>query len=110
MSNVRLHCPWCGDPLVETADGLTCLAGNMELSENMRQALTTAFGPGGATDNTPWQRYMPGGAWFCPACGTPMETADYSVNCHRCGRTLNRYIYQLVERHPHADVAPGQGG
>ena len=98
---MKLFCPKCGKPLVETPDGLTCIEGDMVLTPQMERDLSTTFGSTeGVTDPTPL-RFKVGGTWFCPACSQPMIEENGCVSCAQCGKSLNRYVYQLVERHPH---------
>jgi hypothetical protein len=52
-------------------------------------------------------RFDVGGRWFCPACAVEMTTGHRSVTCPTCHRSLNEFIYPLVEFNPHpANSAP----
>ncbi len=74
----------------------------MMLSPQMEKDLSAAFGSvEGVTDQTPLS-YKVGGTWFCPACSVLMIEEGGNVRCAQCGRSLNRFVYRLVERHPHA--------
>jgi uncharacterized Zn finger protein (UPF0148 family) len=98
---MTLYCPMCGETLQDSDGHLTCVSGGMVLTEHMETLLGEAFGsPSGRTDSTPLN-YRVGGTWFCPACGVSLAENDGILGCPRCGRSLNRFIYHLVERHPH---------
>ena len=97
-----MFCPKCGDGLVEIEGWLTCVRGNMalrhELAAKLEECLIT---------RTRWPSDKPwpvgiGGRWFCPGCGTPAPEREKGVvRCQECGRSLNEFIYALVEIHPH---------
>jgi rubrerythrin len=48
--------------------------------------------------------FIVGGTWFCPACGIKMFEKNGDVRCSQCNLSLNEFIHQLVELHPHASV------
>jgi hypothetical protein len=37
-----------------------------------------------------------------------MVEANGILGCPRCGRSLNRYVYELIERYNHPRLAPDQ--
>lgn len=78
------------------------------LTGKMQSLLLEAFAtPAGQTDNTPL-KYKVGGTWHCPACAVQLTEVDGVLGCVRCGRSLNRFMYQLVERHSHQRRAPDE--
>lgn len=98
----------CGEPLQVVEGRFTCVKGEMVLTEHMEGLLREAFGSAsGQTDNAPL-KYRVGGSWFCPACGVALAEVGGVLGCPQCGRSLNRFVYHLVERHPHQDGARAQ--
>jgi hypothetical protein len=98
---MSLFCPRCGEPLQEFEGGLACIAGDMVLTKHMEKLLRAAYGDAsGRTDNTPMKCRV-GGIWFCPACGLSLAEDGGILGCQRCGRSLNAFIYHLIERHFH---------
>ena len=106
-----MFCPKCGGELVETRDGLTCVRGNMPLSQGMARRLTESFvtkthEPAERSHEFEW-----GSNWYCPGCGVQApEEIKGIVRCPNCKRWLNEFLYELAELHPHAKVtssAPG---
>ena len=42
------------------------------------------------------------GDWFCPACGVAMNPdPGFEIRCPNCDRTLNEFVYELIEFHLH---------
>ena len=83
---------------------LTCVAGNMGLSQSLEQSLTERFGPSSEVLADPAPRSVRiGGVWFCAFDGALMTEADGVVRCPRCTRTLTGHqIRHLIELHPHS--------
>jgi hypothetical protein len=99
----RIYCPKCGALLKRLRGELTCVPGNMGLSQSLEQSLTERFGQDSAVLEPPVPRSVPiGGRWFCPFDGRQMTEVDGVVACPRCTRTLTgRQINHLIELHPH---------
>ena len=98
---MTLFCPKCGDPLQEVDGRLTYITGDMVLTAHMEEMLRCAYETAsGKTDNTPL-KFRVGGTWFCPACGESLAEEGGIVGCNKCGRSLNKFVYHLVERHAH---------
>jgi rubredoxin len=98
-----MYCPVCGDELAVVTGTLTCVRGDMPLSDDLSAGLTEAF----ALKVRPTQRrlsFIPGGNWYCPVCGVGMIATDGSVTCPSCGGLLNDFVYPLIEFHPHRNV------
>jgi hypothetical protein len=99
-----VFCPKCGEEMTLVPTGLgdvfKCVAGDMELSKALHDALSEVFvarSRRGKTTPFKWS----GGRWFCPACGKPMRRDTEHVQCETCGEYLDEFIYRLVEIHPH---------
>lgn len=115
----ELYCPKCGGILDWTADGtLRCHNGPMAFAKELSERLKACYidetrRPDGRPAN-----YKVGeddlcdpepstSRWFCPACGCQVQSTARQLICPRCQRSLNEFLYSLVERHPHPD---GKGG
>lgn len=92
-----VHCPHCGERMIESANGLTCQPSGMVMSHRLRDGLTDVF----VTRVRPGLRNLDdvrlGGSFYCPGCGTAMQDAT----CSSCGGVLDEFIWQIVELHPH---------
>lgn len=91
-----------------TSDGFRCERGEMSLSKALQQALLDCYSK---ETRRPEERrfgFRVGGQWFCPGCGVATTEEDGFVRCPRCTRSLNEFIPQLVELHPHR--RPGEEG
>lgn len=101
-----MFCPMCGEILQDSEGHLACVSGDMVFTRHMERLLREAFGnASGRTDNAPL-KYRVGGTWFCPACGVSLAENDGILGCSSCGRSINRFICHLVERHPHKSGEP----
>ena len=97
-----MFCPKCGDELIERRGELTCVRGGMTMSQYLSKRLHECYVLElRAPREIPWTRAI-GGDWFCPACGVHMpEEPPGVVRCPQCGRSLNEFIYELIERCAH---------
>jgi NADH pyrophosphatase NudC (nudix superfamily) len=96
-----MFCPKCGDPLARRRDELTCVRGNMALSRSMETRLEATFVN---RTSAPEEKRFPfrvGGTWFCPGEGEQMTETEGVISCPSCRRSLNPFVHQLVELHPH---------
>ena len=99
-----MYCPKCGEVMQEKGGTFECVLGDMQLSAEMARHLYASFvsrteEPEDFTfkDGSRW-----GEGWFCPGCGVAMrEEVPGAVRCPQCRRNLGKYIYRLVELHPH---------
>ncbi|HEX8178645.1 MAG TPA: hypothetical protein VF525_03795 [Pyrinomonadaceae bacterium] len=97
-----MFCPKCGDELTETRGELTCVRGEMSMSQYLSVQFKDCY-----ERQVRAPREMPlssgiGGDWFCPGCGIPApEEPKGVVRCQQCGRSLNEFLYQLIERCAH---------
>ena len=97
-----MYCPKCGDVLEEKVGSFRCVRGDMPLSGHLAKRLYACFvGKSEQPEDKQFgSRY--GGQWFCPGCGVPMEEeTPGAVRCPQCSRNLGKFLYQLVELHPH---------
>jgi hypothetical protein len=93
-----MYCPYCGDVMRQVESMLTCVQGDMPLSQTLQQLLTERF---------PIQRERSVHAevgrrarrWFCPGCGILLGAR---MVCNECGQSLQDQLFTLVELHPHA--------
>jgi rubrerythrin len=86
-------------------DTLKCIQGEMELTVDTATGLRESFEDNTTSlgDATPRKPVSVWSGWFCPGCGVPMEETSKprSVKCPKCGRTLGKFVWGLVEHHPH---------
>jgi rubrerythrin len=100
-----MFCPKCGDLLKEQRGLFLCERGQMELSQHIAERLYSGFVS--KTENPDEFQftkagYRFGSQWFCPGCGVLMrEKVPGAVRCPQCGRNIGKYLYQLIELHPH---------
>ena len=101
FASMVIYCPKCGSQMDTSGREFTCHRGQMGLSQRMRDELIAGFiTPGVQTPPRAWSIGI-GGAWFCPRDATRMVESDGVLACPQCGRSLNQYVYQLIELHPH---------
>ena len=100
-----MFCPKCSDELVKVGSEVTCVRGQMGLSQHLERRFTECFILGADRPRESRFSFIVGGKWFCPGCGVPAVEADGVVRCPLCELSLNEFIHALVERHPHVRVA-----
>ncbi len=99
-----IHCPRCGAVMEEIEGVLTCVPGEMQLSEVMRGLLVTIVAEGLENPPAPYPGWR-GVDWHCPADGAHMADVDGRISCLQCGRSMQRGTpYMLVTLHPHRPV------
>jgi len=96
-----MFCPYCGSSLRTVDSGEMMCEADAVFSRHIRDLLTEVYGH----DSTPEPEAAPttrwGGAYFCPGCGVATEDEDGYIRCPRCQRSLNRFLYELIELNPH---------
>ena len=98
-----MHCPKCGEPMETGGPEYRCLPGDMSLASGVERDLVQGFlDPGIQAPPKPWNLGM-GGPWYCPRDGAAMSESDGILACPVCQRSLNEYLYRLVELHPHRE-------
>jgi hypothetical protein len=98
-----MYCPRCGRELVDTGRELTCLRGNMGLSQRMAARLTECFVLKTREPREVRASFEWGGTWHCPACGVRAQEEEPGVvRCPGCRRNLGEFLYELIEFHPHS--------
>jgi rubrerythrin len=73
----------------------------MTFSKNLEKGLIEVFLERTRTQVLKPFSFKVGGIWFCPSCGNQMLEAEGVVYCPSCKLSLNEFIVQLVELHPH---------
>lgn len=96
-----MFCPKCGDKLVKIGGELTCVKGQMGLSQHLERRLTECFILRADKPHESKFSFLVGGKWFCPGCGVPTIEGGGAVRCPQCELSLNEFIHRLVELHPH---------
>jgi hypothetical protein len=96
-----MFCPKCGDQLERRENELTCLRGEMALSPLMETGLDAAFVSRTVVPGDDPLPFQVGGNWFCPGDAERMIEVGGVIRCPTCERSLNHFVSQLVERHPH---------
>lgn len=92
-----MFCPKCAAELVRHDGELTCIAGEMGLSQNVERILTERYSKHTPSPRRgePTKEQRP---WFCPGCGVLLARDFVCPECHVSLRDLQR---QLIEFHPH---------
>src|SRR4051794_28574023 len=97
-----MYCPYCASTLIADEDGRTlrCVAGGMALARDLLVRLRATFGglPIGAPRVAPAAH---GHLWYCPRCG---DGLDKALTCTTCGRSLQPFLFELIEIHRHQPV------
>jgi hypothetical protein len=96
-----MFCPKCGEELADVAGDLTCVSGEMSLSPKMARDLRECFVERTRMPKETTFSFPVGGPWFCPGCGVRAREAAGRIVCPRCSRSLNEFVYHLIELHPH---------
>lgn len=96
-----MFCPKCGDTLEDVNGELTCVRGDMGLSQDMARRLSECYVTRTRLPAEPKNAARWGGTWYCPGCGIQAEEDDGAVRCPHCGLSMNEFLYPLVELHPH---------
>ena len=102
-----MYCPRCGEQMTDREGRLMCERGQMELSPRMAQMLKECFVTRECPSSKVPLTYEVGGTWFCPGCSIRMIESDGVVTCSQCGESLNEFIFDLVEFHPHLAAQRG---
>jgi hypothetical protein len=98
-----MFCPKCGRELVDTGRELTCLSGQMGLSQRMAARLIECFVLKAREPRDVRAGFKWGGTWFCPGCGVrAREEESGVVRCPVCRSNLGEFLYELIELHPHS--------
>ena len=105
-----MFCPKCGDELIEAEDGISCVRGEMILSPHLALRFKQCFIDRVDRPREARFSFPVGGRWFCPGCGVEMLEEDGHIRCPRCNCSLNEFIHQLVELHPHRRVNTAERG
>jgi hypothetical protein len=104
-----MYCPKCGDVLEQINGVWVCRRGDMPLSNRLSAAFEDQYVLKiRATEYRPAALRW-GGVWYCPGCGVRLEERDGLVACHECGRSLNEFLHELIELHPHQDMHEKNG-
>jgi|GEM_PF-6418990 len=80
--------------MIEVNGHLTCLRGEMGLSQVMRAVLEKRF-PQQVRPEVETDFKL---GWYCPGCGIPLDSQH---ECSHCGKSIKGIMYPLVEFHPH---------
>ena len=96
-----MYCPGCGKIFIRIGDYLTCIEGKMALSQRLERRLTDCYVLRVDEHTSARLSFKVGGELYCPGCGAPTVEDDGFVRCVDCGLSLNEFIYELFELHPH---------
>ena len=100
-----MFCPKCGQLLTYTLDErLVCAAGKMEFTQHLTSKFEECYLAQTRNPREMKFNFVVGGEWYCPVCGVSAKEEDGHIRCPKCNRSLNEFIYQLIERHPHNEV------
>ena len=96
-----MYCPKCGDEMVTQGGEVFCRRGRMGLARVVENRLTECFVANTATPSDKAFAFRIGGTWFCPGCGVQDVEEAGVIRCPRCHRSLNEFVHNLIEQHPH---------
>ncbi len=100
-----MYCPRCGQELERVNGVWTCTRGNMPLSPHLSAELTDVYLRKIRNAEFRPTTFKWGGVWYCPGCGVPLQERDGLMMCPQCGQSLNEFLFDLLELHPHKEVA-----
>jgi hypothetical protein len=92
-----MFCPKCAAVLDLRSGTLTCVLGDMPLSQRLHNLLTQRYASGvpsprkGVTS-------IEKDRWYCPGCGVMLNE---NLVCPECYRSIKDLQHELVELHPH---------
>ena len=98
-----MHCPKCGSELSESPNGLICLNGRMEITRDLEKRLRECYVLKIRDPREMKFNFSVGGQWFSPECGISTQEEKGIIRCPSCKRSINEFIYSLIEHHPHFD-------
>jgi hypothetical protein len=101
---LAMYCPKCGDVLEQINGVWTCRRGDMPLSNHLSAAFVDQYVLKIRANEHRPVAFRWGGVWYCPGCGIRLEERDGLVACHECGQSLNEFLHELIELHPHKDM------
>jgi predicted amidophosphoribosyltransferase len=100
----EMFCPKCGETLEQIDGAWTCRRGGMPLSPRLSAGFTDVYVLKTSTAQPGRATFLWAGTWYCPGCGIQTEEQAGTVVCPRCRQSLNEFLYDLIELHPHKDV------
>jgi predicted RNA-binding Zn-ribbon protein involved in translation (DUF1610 family) len=100
---LAMYCPKCGTELSETPDGLICLNGRMEITKALEKRLRECYILKVREPSEIKLYFSDNSQWFCPECGLSTQQEKGVIRCPGCKRSINEFIYSLIEHHPHFD-------
>jgi predicted amidophosphoribosyltransferase len=96
-----MYCPKCGKDMEQINGVWTCRRGDMPLSERVSAAFVDTYVLKIRANEHKRTALKWGGVWYCPGCGVRLQEQDGLLACRECGRSLNEFLYDLIELHPH---------
>ena len=73
----------------------------MEVVPTLAQQLRECYESESRQPNELRFDFVVGGSCYCPACGVLVLEKDGYVRCPQCARSMNEFIFALIERHFH---------
>ena len=98
-----MYCPKCGSELSETPNGLICQNGKMEITKELEKRLRECYVLKLREPREIRLNFSVGGQWFCHECGISTQEEKGIIICPVCKRSMNEFIFSLIEHHPHFD-------
>jgi hypothetical protein len=99
-----MFCPKCGESLDQVDGVWACRRGEMPLSGHLSAEFTEIYVLKIRASEPHRATFQWGGTWYCPGCGVRFEEQAGMMTCDQCGQSLNEFLFELVEFHPHKDV------
>src|SRR5687767_341494 len=101
LSEGRLFCPMCGNPLSEREGEPYCEGGNTFFSAGALSLIEEGLAH--SVDSPNSTRSPEKGLWWCPGCGGRLEVNEPAVlKCADCGFVTPLILnHSLLRRHSH---------
>lgn len=86
-------------PVVKNGPYWTCTSGGLTFSESLGAKLDRAFSSSVREGRKPLGS-IGLAVWYCPSCCVELDGAK---KCPECGKDIQKFLFALIELHPHAD-------
>jgi uncharacterized paraquat-inducible protein A len=99
-----MFCPKCAAELVSYKGSLTCLTGEMGLSQQLEQIRLERYGRHEPRPKQPVSTSSANNPYYCPGCSSLLDSEMVCPDCHL---SLKDQRHTLIELHPHKSADGG---